>query len=137
MWKPWLLRSFSTDSITYSFFPFFLPLEISSYWKISIAITPGGTQKALLTPLGRKYLIGLFFLTFPSVTPTLLTFIAPLAVAPPTMSPLLPSFALEGPQDLDSDHPPILLTLPFFSLFPTNSSFSFQKACWGDFALLL
>ena len=40
-------------------------------------------------------------------------------------------------QDLDSDHPPILLTVPLSPLFHPNertSSFNFQKARWDDFS---
>ena len=37
--------------------PFFPPPENSSFWEISIAINPVGTQKLLLTHAGRKYLI--------------------------------------------------------------------------------
>ena len=72
--------------------PFFTPPEISSLWETSIAITLSGTQKVLLTLVGRKYLIGSSLLTSsPSITVTfLLIFIAPLAVAPPLTFPWLP-----------------------------------------------
>ena len=76
--------------------PSFPPPEISSFWGTSIAITPSGTQEVPPTPTGRKYSTGLFLLTSsPSMTLTHLPFsIAPLAVAPPLTSPLLPPFLL-------------------------------------------
>ena len=72
--------------------PFFPSLEISLFWLTLIAITPFGTQKVLRTPVGRKYWIGSFPLTFSfSMTLTYLLFsIFPLAVAPPLTSALLP-----------------------------------------------
>ena len=71
--------------------PFFPPIEISSFWGISIAITLSGTQEMLPTPAGRKYLTGSSLLiSSPSMTQTHLLFsIAPLAVAPLLTSPLL------------------------------------------------
>ena len=60
------IRSSPTDSRTDCFSPSFFPLlKISSFWGASPAITPSGTQKVLPTPVGRKYLIGSSFLTFP------------------------------------------------------------------------
>ena len=54
-----LIRPFSTNSTIYSFSSsIFPPLEIFSFWETSTGITPSGTQKVLLTPMGRKYLIG-------------------------------------------------------------------------------
>ena len=41
-----------------SFLAPFFPLEMSSFWGTSIAITPSGTQEVLPTPAGRKYLTG-------------------------------------------------------------------------------
>ena len=72
--------------------PFFSPPEISSFWGTSIAITSCGTQKVLLISVRRKYSTGSFLLTIsPSMTSTYLLFsIAPLAVALPLTSPLLP-----------------------------------------------
>ena len=72
--------------------PFFPPPEISSFWGTSIAITPSGTQEVLRTPAGRKYSTGSSPLTSsPSMTLTHTSFsIAPLAVALPLTSPLLP-----------------------------------------------
>ena len=46
--------------------PSFPAPKISLFWGISIAITPSGTQKVLLTPVGRKYSIGSFLLPPPS-----------------------------------------------------------------------
>ena len=71
--------------------PFFPPPKISSFWETSIAITPSGTQEALTTPAGRKYLTGSSLLTSsPSMTLTHPPFsIAPLVVAPLLTSPLL------------------------------------------------
>ena len=75
--------------------PFFPPSEISLFWETSTAITSSGTQNLLPTPMGRKYLIGSFPLTFFSMTLTYLLFsIAPLAVAPPLTFPLLPPLSL-------------------------------------------
>ena len=66
--------------------PFFSPPEISSFWWTSIAITPYGIQKVLLTPVGREYSIGLSPLTSsPSMTLT-----HPPSFAPLLTSPLLP-----------------------------------------------
>ena len=60
------------------------------------AITPSGTQEVLPTTAGRKYSTRSFLLTSsPSMTLTHLTFsIAPLAVALPLTSPLLPPLLL-------------------------------------------
>ena len=76
--------------------PSFPPPEISSFLGTSIAITPSGTQKVPPTPAGRKYSAGSFLLTSsPSMTLTHPPFsIAPLAVAPPLTSPLLPPLFL-------------------------------------------
>ena len=76
-----------------------------------------------------------------------LFYIAPLAVTPSLTFPLLPallpscSLALsctwEVLQDLDSDHLPILLSVPLFPVFRPNKrlpSFNFQKARWDGFA---
>ena len=79
--------------------PFFPPSEISLVWGTSIAITPSGTKEILPTPVVRKYWIRSSLLT--SLPPMILTYlpfyIAPLAVAPPLTShllpPLLPFFA--------------------------------------------
>ena len=75
---------------------FFPPPEISSFWGTSIAITRFGTQEVLPTPSGRKYSTGSFLLTSsPSMTLTHPPFsIAPLVVAPPLTSPLLPLLLL-------------------------------------------
>ena len=80
--------------------PSFPPPEISSFLGTSIAITPSGTQEVLPTPVGRKYSTGSFLLTSsPSMTLTHPPFsIAPLAVALPLTSPLLPPLLpLPGP----------------------------------------
>ena len=71
---------------------FFPPPEISSFWGTSIAITPSGTPEVLPTPTGKKYSTGSSPLTSsPSMILTHPPFyIAPLAVAPPLTSPLLP-----------------------------------------------
>ena len=72
--------------------PSFPPPEISSFWGTSIAITPSGTQEVLPTPAERKYSTRSFLLTSsPSITLTHPPFsIAPLTVALPLTSPLLP-----------------------------------------------
>ena len=71
--------------------PFFPPPEIFSFWEISIAITPFGTQMVLLMQVRRKYSIESSLLTSsPSMIVTYpLSSIAPLAVAPPQISVLL------------------------------------------------
>ena len=76
--------------------PFLPPPEISLFWGTSIAITPSGTQEVLPTPKGRKYSTESSPLTSSlSMTLTHLPFyIAPLAVAPPLTSPLLPLLLL-------------------------------------------
>ena len=124
--------------------PFFPPPEISSFLGTSIAITPSGTQEVLPTPAGRKYSTESFLLT--SSLSMILThppfYIAPLAVALPPTSPLLPSLlpfpcSWEVLQDLGSDHLPILLSVPLSSVCRPNErspSFNFQKARSDDFA---
>ena len=89
-------------------------------------------------------MIGPFYLiSFPSITSTYLLFsIAPLAVAPPLTTPLLPpilvlSCSWDVLHDLGSDHLRIPLTLTLFPVFRPNErppSFNFQKARWDDFA---
>ena len=84
-----LTPSSATDGRTDSFLP---PPKISSYWRTSTAINPCGTQKALPTLVWRKYLTGLFLLaSSPSTNLAYpLSYIVPLAVAPPLTFPLLP-----------------------------------------------
>ena len=74
----------------------FPPPEISSFLGTSIAITPSGTREVLPTPAGKKYSTGSSPLTSsPSMTLTHPPFsIAPLAVAIPLTSPLLPPLLL-------------------------------------------
>ena len=124
--------------------PFFPPREISSFWGTSIAITPSGTQEVPPTPAGKKYSTGSSPLTSsPSMTPTHPPFsIAPLAVAPPPTSPLLPLllfFLAPG----RCYRTLVLTTYQFFylslslrSFAPTSAppSFNFQKARWDGFA---
>ena len=53
------------------------------------------------------------------------------------LSSLALSCSWEMFQDLDSDHPPVFLSVPLSPIFHPNKhppSFSFQKACWDDFA---
>ena len=70
--------------------PIFPSSEISSFWETVHTIIPAGTQKVLLTLVGRKYSFGSSPLTS-SITLTYLVFsIAPLTVAPLLKSPLLP-----------------------------------------------
>ena len=81
-----------TDSTPTPFsLPNSLPPEIFSFLGTSTGITPPGTQKLLLTPVGRKFSIGSSSLTsFPSMPLAYLLFsIAPLAVAPLAVAPLL------------------------------------------------
>ena len=70
--------------------PSFTPPEISLFWKTSIAITPSGTQKAVPTPVGRKYSTGSSpLISFLSITLTYLLFpVAFQAVATPLISSL-------------------------------------------------
>ena len=72
--------------------PSFPPSEISLSWGISIAITPSGTLEVLSTPVGKKYSTGSSLLTFSPAMTLIhpLFYIAPLAVALPLTSPLLP-----------------------------------------------
>ena len=72
--------------------PLFPPPEIFSFWGTLIAITPSGTQETLPTSAGRKYSTGSSPLTSsPLMTLTHPPFsIAPLAVASPLTSRLLP-----------------------------------------------
>ena len=123
--------------------PSFPPPDISSFWGTSITITPSGTQEVLPTPAGRKYLIGSSLLTFsPSMTLTHPPFsIAPLAVAPPLTSPLLPPFLL-FPAPGRCYRTWVLTIYQFFYLslspvFRPNEglpSFNFQKTRWDGFA---
>ena len=69
---------------------FFLPPEISSLWRTSIAITPFGTQKVLLTPMRRKYSIGSPSLNDPDKP----TFLHRSSLTSPSLPPLLPYLAL-------------------------------------------
>ena len=69
--------------------------QISSFYRIAATITPTRTQKVLLTPVGRKYLIGSSPLTSSMTLTYLLFSIASLAVALLTF-PLLPSLLLLG-----------------------------------------
>ena len=123
--------------------PLFPPPEISSFWGTSIAITPSGTQKALLTPIGRKYSTGSPLLTSStSMTLTYLPFsIVSLAVGLPQTFPLVPPLS-PFPAPGRCFRTWILFTYQFFylSLFLQSfaqqafPSFSFLKACWDDFA---
>ena len=78
--------------------------------------------------MGRKYSIG-SSLTSLSMTLTYLLFsIAPLAVALFLASPLLPlSCFQEVPQDLGSDHLPILLAIPLYPVFHPNERTPFLQ----------
>ena len=126
--------------------PSFLPPEISSFWWTSIAITPSGTQESLPTPTGKKYSIGSSLLiASPSMTLTFLLFsIAPLAVARPLISPLLPlllPFLAPG----RCYRTWVLMTYQFFylsfflrSFTPTSASFfQFLESSLGWLCLLL
>ena len=116
---------------------FFPPPEISSFWGISIAITPSETQKVLLTPAGRKYSTGSFLLISslndPN-TPTLLHRSSGSRSSPDISfapSSLALSCSWEVLQNVGSDHLPILLFIPLSPVFHPNErppSFNFQKA---------
>ena len=135
------IRSSSMDSKTDSFSSsIFSSSEISSFWGTSTFITPSGTQKVLLTPVGRKCSNRSSPLTsFVSMTLTHQLFsITPVAVHHLLTSPLLPPLLLPGGvEDLGSDRPPILLTIPLSPLFRPNErppSFNVRKVRWDDFA---
>ena len=113
--------------------PLFPPLEISSFWGTSIAITPSGTQESLSISAGRKYSTGSSPLTSsPSMTLTHPPFsVAPLLTSP--LPSLLLPFLAPGRcfRTLASDHLPILLSIPLSPVFRPNErppSFNFQKA---------
>ena len=124
--------------------PSFPPPEISSFLGTSIAITPSGTQEVPPTPVGRKYSIGSSPLTSsPSMTLTHPPFsIAPLAVALPLTSPLLPPLLLFlAPGRCYRTWVLIIyqffyLSLSLWSFAPMSVPlpFNFQKAPWNDFA---
>ena len=132
------IRSSPTDCKPTPFLPPFFPSsEISSFWGTSIAIILSGTQKVLLTLVGRKYSTGSSFLTSsPSIILTYLPFsIAPLHCFAPSSLALF--FSWEVLQDLGFDHLPILLSVPLSSVFCPNyrpTFFNFPKAHWDDFA---
>ena len=122
--------------------PFFPPPEISSFWGTSIAITPSGTQEVLPTPAERKYSTGSSLLTSSlndPDTPTLLHRSSGSRSSPDisfASSTLAFSCSWEVLQDLDSDHLPILLSIPLSPVYHPNKrppSFNFQKACWDGF----
>ena len=71
--------------------PSFPPPKISSFWGISIAITPSGTQKILLTLEGMNYSIGSSPLTSSlSMTLTHISFYIAPALTSTLLPPLLP-----------------------------------------------
>ena len=60
-----------------------------------------------------------------------------ISFAPSSLGPFL---LLKGVQNLDSDHLPILLSVPLSPVFRPNErppSFNFQKARWDDICFLL
>ena len=99
-------------------------------------------SKGISVPVGREYSIGSSPLTYYlSMIPTPQPFsIASLAVTLLLTSSLLTSLlscSREVPQNLSSNHLPILLTVPLSPVFRPNlrlRSFSFQKARWDNFA---
>ena len=108
----------------------FFPSEIFSICGISIPITPSGTQKVLLTPMGRDYSIAS---SLPFSALTFLPFSIALLV---TSSLLLLFYPWKVLQDLSSDHLSILVTVPLSLLFHRNKrspSYNIQKARWDDF----
>ena len=123
--------------------PSFPPLEISSFLGTSIAITPSRTQEVPPTPAGKKCSTGSSPLTSsPSMTLTHPPYsIAPLAVALPLTSPLLPSLLL-FPAPGRCYRTLVLTIYQFFYLFLSQvfrpnkrpPSFNFQKARWDVFA---
>ena len=122
--------------------PSFPPPKISSFLGTSTAITPSGTQKVLPTPAGRKYSTGLFFWPLPLNDPETSTLLhrssgsrssPDISFAPSSLSL---SCCWEVLQNLDSDHLPILLSIPLSPVFRPNErppSFNFQKARWDGF----
>ena len=121
---PYLLlpNEWQTDSFLPPSFP---PPENSSFWGTSIAITPSGIQRGTSDPCRRKYLTGSFLLTSsPSMTLTHLLFsIAPLAVALPLTSPLLPPL-FPFPAAGRCYRTWVLTTYQFFYLFLSLRSFA-------------
>ena len=105
--------------------PSFPPPEISSFLGTSITITSSGTQEVPLTPAGRKYSTESFLLN--SSTSMTLTHppisIAPLAVALPLTSPLLPPLLL-FPAPGRCYRTWVLTIYQFFYLFLSLRSFA-------------
>ena len=139
------IRFCPTERRTNSFFPpSFPPPGIFLFWGTSIAITHSGTQKVLPTLVGRKYSIGTSPLTSsPSMILTYLLFsiCSSGSRSSPDTSFSPSSLAISGswevPQDLGSDHQPILQTVSLSPVFCSKErlpSFNFQKAGWDDFA---
>ena len=124
--------------------PFFPPPEMSSFWGISIAITPSGTQEVLPTPTGEEvfdWVISSDLLPLNDLnTPTLFHRSSGSRSSPDISfapSTLAFSCSWEVLQDLGSDHLPILLSIPLSPVFRPNErppSFNFQKARWDGFA---
>ena len=105
--------------------PFFPPPEISSFWGTSIATNRSGTQEVPPIPTRRKHSTGSSPLTSsPSIILTHPPFsIAPLTVAPPLKSPLLPPlwlFLALG----RCFRTWVLITYQFFYLFLSSRSFA-------------
>ena len=127
--------------------PSFTPPQISLFWETSIAITPSGTQKVVLTPDREEvfnWVISsdLLLLNNPNIPTLTRSFSGSLYSPDIFFAPS--SFALscswEVLQDLGSNHLPILLTVPLSLLFRPNEhhpSFNSQKARWNDILLRL
>ena len=124
--------------------PFFPSPQISLFWGTSTAITTFGTQEFLPTPRREEvfdWVISsdLLPLNDPD-TPTLLHRFSGSRSSPNICfapSSLALSCSWEVLQDLDSDHLPILLSIPLSPAYRPNErppSFNFQKARWDGFA---
>ena len=91
------IYSFPRDSRMDSFSPSYLFIVRNLFILGTVTtIIASGTQEVLLTPVGKKYSIGSSLLTFTMVLTCLLFSIAPLALAPPLTSRLLPPLLLLG-----------------------------------------
>ena len=122
--------------------PFFPPPEISSFWGISIVITPSGTQEVLPTSWGGSidWVISsdLLPLNNPDTPPLLhrssgSRSFPDISFAPSTLAL---SCSCEVLQGLGSDHLPIVLSVPLSPAYRPNKrlpSFNFQKARWDGF----
>ena len=126
--------------------PFFPPPEIPSFWGTSIAITPSGTQKVLLTLVGEVFdwVISSDFLPLNDLDILTLLHRSSGSRSSPDISFTLSSLALscswEVLQDLGSDHLPIVLSVSVlitYQFFYLSLSLSLQSFAPTSIALFL